>query len=177
MSGVVLGIGLGGLVDGIVMQQLLQWHHTVSSALPPGDLEALRTNVRADGMSALLSIVVAFGGLAMLWETVRRPGVVLSTRSFAAAVGAGWCAYNLMEGLILHHVLGLHHVRSVPEPFAYDLGYLAVSGALGVLFTVIARSERPRTEGARRWWRPAAVAAPASGTARRSILVTPPPRG
>jgi uncharacterized membrane protein len=27
----VLGIGLGGFVDGIVLHQMLQWHHLVSA--------------------------------------------------------------------------------------------------------------------------------------------------
>ncbi len=31
-AGVVLGLGLGGLVDGILLHQILQWHHMLSSA-------------------------------------------------------------------------------------------------------------------------------------------------
>jgi uncharacterized membrane protein len=30
--GVWLGIGLGGFVDGIVLHQILQWHHMLTSA-------------------------------------------------------------------------------------------------------------------------------------------------
>ena len=29
--GILLGIGLGGFVDGIVLHQILQWHHMLSS--------------------------------------------------------------------------------------------------------------------------------------------------
>jgi hypothetical protein len=29
--GILLGIGLGGFVDGIVLHQILQWHHLLSS--------------------------------------------------------------------------------------------------------------------------------------------------
>ena len=30
VSGLLLGLGLGGFVDGIVLHQVLQWHHMVS---------------------------------------------------------------------------------------------------------------------------------------------------
>jgi uncharacterized membrane protein len=29
--GILLGIGLGGFVDGIVLHQILQWHHMLTS--------------------------------------------------------------------------------------------------------------------------------------------------
>jgi uncharacterized membrane protein len=29
--GILIGIGLGGFVDGIVLNQILQWHHLLSS--------------------------------------------------------------------------------------------------------------------------------------------------
>jgi uncharacterized membrane protein len=31
MPGVVLGVGLGGFVDGILLHQVLQWHHMLTS--------------------------------------------------------------------------------------------------------------------------------------------------
>ena len=34
-AGVLFGLGLGGFFDGIVLHQVLQWHHMVSSAYPP----------------------------------------------------------------------------------------------------------------------------------------------
>jgi len=30
-SGIYLGAGLGGFVDGIVLHQILQWHHMLTS--------------------------------------------------------------------------------------------------------------------------------------------------
>jgi hypothetical protein len=32
LPGIILGVGLGGFVDGIVLHQLLQWHHMLTSA-------------------------------------------------------------------------------------------------------------------------------------------------
>ncbi len=31
LPGIVLGVGLGGFVDGILLHQLLQWHHMLTS--------------------------------------------------------------------------------------------------------------------------------------------------
>jgi uncharacterized membrane protein len=33
-AGILLGLGLGGFFDGIVLHQLLQWHHMLSSWYP-----------------------------------------------------------------------------------------------------------------------------------------------
>ena len=31
LPGIVIGVGLGGFVDGILLHQILQWHHMLSS--------------------------------------------------------------------------------------------------------------------------------------------------
>ncbi|HST95254.1 MAG TPA: DUF2243 domain-containing protein, partial [Microvirga sp.] len=36
-AGILFGLGLGGFFDGIVLHQLLQWHHLVTSAGYPPD--------------------------------------------------------------------------------------------------------------------------------------------
>jgi uncharacterized membrane protein len=33
-AGIFLGLGLGGFVDGILLHQILQWHHMLSSVRP-----------------------------------------------------------------------------------------------------------------------------------------------
>jgi uncharacterized membrane protein len=49
--GVWLGIGLGGIVDGIVLHQILQWRHMVTSAgYPPDSLPNLVVNTLFDGL-------------------------------------------------------------------------------------------------------------------------------
>ena len=46
------------------------------------------------------------------------------------ALLAGWGGFNLVEGLINHHLLGLHHVRDdLGGPLAWDLGFLALGAA------------------------------------------------
>ena len=36
----------------------------------------------------------------------------------------GWGGFNLVEGIIDHHLLGLHHVRPGPDEALYDIGFL-----------------------------------------------------
>ena len=44
-AGIFFGLGLGGFFDGIVLHQLLQWHHLVTAAgYPPDSLENLKAN-------------------------------------------------------------------------------------------------------------------------------------
>jgi uncharacterized membrane protein len=55
--GLLLGVGLGAFVDGIVLHQLLRWHHLLSSR--PN--VSLRANLIADGVfhaGAWLAVLV-----------------------------------------------------------------------------------------------------------------------
>ena len=45
VASTLLGLGLGGFVDGILLHQILQWHHMLSSAgVPPDNLANLEIN-------------------------------------------------------------------------------------------------------------------------------------
>lgn len=48
-AAILLGIGLGGLVDGIALHQIAQWHQMLSAVVPPGSLAAMKRNMAADG--------------------------------------------------------------------------------------------------------------------------------
>ena len=72
-AGLLLGIGLGGFFDGIVLHQLLQWHHMVSSVsfFAPTTLPGLRTNTFADGLFHAVTYLATIAGIALLWRAVR----------------------------------------------------------------------------------------------------------
>lgn len=64
----LLGLGLGGFVDGIVLHQVLQWHHLVSDveAYPTTTVAGLEVNTLADGFFHLVvSAVLVVAGLAL----------------------------------------------------------------------------------------------------------------
>ena len=141
-AGMLLGTGLGGFIDGILLHQLLQWHNMLSSRLPPTDLVTMKVNMVWDGLFHAFTWLVTVLGLALLWRAGQRPEVPWSTRTFVGALAMGWGAFNVIEGLIDHHWLGLHHVRPGPGQLAWDVGFLLLGAALVVGGGVLARSGR-----------------------------------
>ena len=59
----LLGIGLGGFVDGILFHQILQWHHMLTArGFPPTTVENLKENTFADGLfHGLTWVAIAVG--------------------------------------------------------------------------------------------------------------------
>lgn len=131
-AGVVLGLGLGGFFDGIVLHQLLQWHHLVSEPYPPTTLENLQVNTLADGVFHSATWLLTVVGLFMLWRALQHNGGIRPTRVLVGTALVGWGAFNLVEGIIDHHILGLHHVRPGADQALWDIGFL-VWGALMVI--------------------------------------------
>lgn len=144
--GVVLGIGLGGFVDGIVLHQILQWHHMVSSAgYPPDSVPNLTLNVFFDGLFHAVTWIFTAVGLVLVHRAVRS-GRGWSGRRLLGGLLIGWGAFNLVEGIIDHHLLGVHHVReAAANPFLWDVGFL-VLGALLVAGGYALSQSRPSEE-------------------------------
>lgn len=123
----MLGVGIGGFFDGIVFHQLLQWHHVVSSWYPPTTLENLRMNTLWDGIfhSAVYLILVI--SLYLVWRQTRRQPTYWSGRLVVGAMLMGWGAFNLIEGVVDHHLLAVHHVKeTIPrgDQMGWDLAFL-----------------------------------------------------
>lgn len=132
----VTGLGLGGFVDGIVLHEILQWHHMVSATegAPLTSLEGLKRNTTGDGLFHALAWALVLGGLLGLLAAWRRGRPAPSWRSVAGLLLAGWGIFNVVEGVVDHHVLGVHHVRDdLDGPLAWDLGFLAVGAVLVVV--------------------------------------------
>ena len=61
---------------------------------------------------------------------------------------AGWGVFNLVEGLIDHQLLGIHHVRDdLGAPLGWDLGFLAFGALRVVAGLTLARPVRARRGG------------------------------
>lgn len=59
----------------------------------------------------------------------------------------GWGLFNVVEGLIDHQILGLHHVREgAGHQTAYDVGFLAFGALLVICGWLLARSEKSFVE-------------------------------
>jgi uncharacterized membrane protein len=148
-AGVLLGTGLGGFLDGIVLHQLFQWHNMLSSRLPPTDLVAMKVNMFWDGLFHAFTWLVTVVGVALLWRAGRRPEVPWSTRTFVGSLSLGWGAFNVVEGLIDHQWLGIHHVHPGAGQLAWDVGFLLFGALLVIVGWALIRagSKHPRSRG------------------------------
>jgi uncharacterized membrane protein len=128
--GGVLGFALGGFFDGILLHQILQWHHLLSLVPGSGDL---RMQVLWDGYFHLLMYVVALGGLAGLWRA-QRAGTVPWGRPLFGALLVGFGIWHAVDALLSHWLLGIHRIRIDSDtPMLWDLAWLIVFGLLPLL--------------------------------------------
>ena len=133
-AGIVLGIGLGGFFDGILLHQLLQLHNMLSARIPPDTMENMRVNMAADGAFHAFTWVATLAGIALLWNALtRRHELLPSGTAFFGYMLAGWGWFNLIEGIVDHHILGLHHVVEAMGVSMWDWLFLAS----GVILIVV----------------------------------------
>lgn len=127
---IVLGFALGGFFDGIVLHQILQWHHLLS--LVPA-VDSIRLQVLWDGYFHALMYVVAAAGLWGLWRNRGQ----LDDASGAVLLGGilvGFGLWHTVDSVLSHWILGIHRIRlDSPNPLMWDLMWFAAFGALPVL--------------------------------------------
>jgi uncharacterized membrane protein len=147
-AGILFGIGLGGFFDGIVLHQVLQWHHMLSSWYPITSIPNIELNTLWDGIFHSTTYVVVVIGLFILWRTAHRQHIYWSNKLLLGTLLVGFGLFNLVEGVVDHQLLGVHHVNErVPrEQWIYwDIGFLAWGVAMiigGGLLVKLGRSEQ-----------------------------------
>ena len=124
-AGVFLGIGMGGFFDGILFHQILQLHAMLTARLPKTTVENVSVNMFWDGMFHALTWTMTLAGLVLLWRAVTRHRVHLSTKCYIGSMFLGWGLFNLVEGIIDHHILHLHHVVESLGVSVFDYAFLA----------------------------------------------------
>jgi uncharacterized membrane protein len=135
-SGILLGLGLGGFFDGIVLHQVLQWHHMLTSAGYPADsVSNFQLNTLWDGFFHVSTYIFVLLGLFILWRAAHRTHMRWSGKLLAGTLLMGFGLFNLVEGIIDHHLLGIHHVNETvlrDQWIYWDIGFL-VWGVLMLL--------------------------------------------
>jgi uncharacterized membrane protein len=143
--GLLLGIGLGGFLDGIVLHQVFQWHHmlTDTGEHPVTTVAGLEANTLADGFFHLATWAFVAAATVLTVGAWQRGELAPPWRFHLGLVLAGWGAFNLVEGVIDHLLLGIHHVRDdLGAPIGWDLGFLAFGALLVAAGLALVRSAR-----------------------------------
>jgi uncharacterized membrane protein len=127
-ASVLLGFALGGFFDGILLHQILQWHHLLSLV---DSLDDLGAQVLFDGLFHALMYVIGAAGIIML---VRARGAMKAenaARSIIACALIGFGSWHMLDGLLSHWLLGIHRIKlDSPHPLLWDLGWFVGFGAL-----------------------------------------------
>lgn len=132
-AGYLLGFALGGFFDGILLHQILQWHHLLSG-VPGETFRDIRVQIVADGVFHLLMYIIALIGLVMLWQS--RASLTRSNEDRVLVGNAliGFGVWHIMDALLFHWTLGLHHIRMDSENWLlWDILWVVV---FGVAFVV-----------------------------------------
>ena len=144
----LLGIGLGGFIDGILLHQILQWHHMLTGdngGEPADTVAGLETNTLVDGFFHLATWIVVVLATTMTVRAWQRDELAQPWRVHLGLLLAGWGAFNIVEGLIDHQILGIHHVRDdLGAPLGWDLAFLALGVVLLVVGSTLVRGSGQR---------------------------------
>lgn len=147
-AGIILGMGLAGFFDGIVLHQILQWHHMITSIRPGNSVADLEANTFWDGVFHVGASLLTITGLLLLWRAYRHKNLPNSPKLLLGAVLVGAGSFDVIEGLIDHQLLGIHHVKYGPHQLAWDLGFLALGALLAAIGWALLTSGKQESKSA-----------------------------
>ena len=144
-AGFILGVGLGGFADGIVLHQLLQWHHMIctTATCEVHTLADFKRQTFQDGLFHLAMWLTVIAGVAMLFRAMAHSPIEPRGTTLLGSIFVGWGCFNIIEGIIDHQILGIHHViAGSPHQLTADIAFLVVSLVLALLGGVLCASGR-----------------------------------
>ena len=142
----VIGVGIGGFFDGIVLHQILQWHHLVSARIPPDTLAGLQANTFADGAFHQVMWFITVVGIFLLYAQLTDPRR-RSMRRLIGGILVGFGVFNVVDEIVFHLALELHHIRPGPDYLLYDLAFTAWGVGMIAVGWWLIRSQRSRPGG------------------------------
>lgn len=130
----ILGIGIGGFIDGIVLHQILQWHGMFTNRMPAVDYVSKTVNMFWDGIFHLFTLTAVIIGVISFTRLLTKKNINPSPKLVMGGFFAGWGLFNFVEGVIHHHILDFHNVKEFsPYVDLWNYGFLAS----GVIFMMI----------------------------------------
>jgi uncharacterized membrane protein len=99
-------------------------HAQQRGEIPKTTVEGLKDNTLADGLFHAATWIAVAVGIWIFWRRTSDRRWAISGRAFVGWMLVGWGLFNVVEGLVDHQILGLHHVREgAGHQTAYDLGF------------------------------------------------------
>ena len=89
-----------------------------------------------DGLFHAFTWTVTLIGVVRLFRAGQNKAVPWDMSTFVGAMLGGWGMFNVIEGLVDHQFLGIHHLRPGAGQLAWDLGFLL----FGVLLIAVGRA-------------------------------------
>jgi uncharacterized membrane protein len=130
-TGLLLGFALGGFFDGILLHQILQWHHLLSNVDAVKDM---RAQILADGIFHALMYAIAAVALFKLWRRrsdFAAPGADLALFGHALV---GFGAWHIADAVFSHWITGIHRIKlDSPNPLVWDLAWFFAFGVVPAL--------------------------------------------
>lgn len=128
LAACLIGFSMGGFFDGILLHQILQWHHLLSG-VTSGIMRELRTQILFDGLFHALMYAIGFAGVYLL---LRYRVTVPRMRLWALMV-ISFGVWHVLDTLVSHWLLGIHRIRTdVPDPLMWDIAWLVWFGILPI---------------------------------------------
>jgi len=128
VTAIILGIGIGGFIDGIFMHQILQWHGMFTNKLTADTVAGKSVNMFWDGIFHLLTLITVIIGVISLTRLLRMKNINTSPKLVWGGFFAGWGLFNLVEGLLHHHILKFHNVHEFSQnPDLWNYAFLLSS--------------------------------------------------
>ena len=100
-AGLLLGMALGGFFDGIVLHQILQWHHLLSAVDFQPWLD-LRMQLVIDNRFHALMYVVLAAALMLLVKARHDLALGRANSYLLASMLVGFGGWNVLDGIVFH---------------------------------------------------------------------------
>ena len=140
-AGYALGFGLGGFFDGILLHQILQWHHLLSGIEEAS--QDIRVLILTDGLFHALMYLVAAAGLWLLWWSRRSFAASGADRLLVANAVIGFGVWHTLDSVLSHWILGIHRIRmDVENQLFWDLLWFTVFGLVPLALGMLTRRNR-----------------------------------
>jgi len=131
-AGVLIGLGVGGLVEALLFRRILGAHQFLAGE----GAQAAQKSATADNIFLAVCTVLVLAGMAFLFASRKRTDVLYSGQIVFGGVCVGLGGYALLEGILFHHVLKAHHLLAKANPASMetaDYAYLICGVLLAVL--------------------------------------------